>query len=328
MVNSIRRGMKRSGVAKNSGCLAFLNPGGRLADLISEILEAQEGSLRVSGSIDALLCALASSASFSQLLPPRRTSRIRGIIFQIPKDALGIPKQLLVRRPPPPCPNMLPPYLHSFIEETINNPFFFWGKSFVFGVSLLENLFSILDILFVSLFRASICFGYISGESFYFLLLYFLSRKKRIFLGICCDVCWNYFSPFFDFWGETKLSFPLFDLILWKRESLFGSKFFLIFSISSLTWILWNDIMVFFLVMIIFFFSSMFLFFCFFKKRYFFSFLFFFPQFYFLFSSFSEKGSLFSFTFLSFCSMFYQCFQEFSKFFRRERRKWSTTRLK
>lgn len=125
MVNSIRRGMKRSGLAKNSGCLAFLNPGGRLADLISEILEAQEGSLRVSGSIDALLCALASSASFSQLLPPRRTSRIRGIIFQIPKDALGIPKQLLVRRPPPPCPNMLPPYLHSFIEETINNPFFF-----------------------------------------------------------------------------------------------------------------------------------------------------------------------------------------------------------
>lgn len=70
MVNGIRRGMKRSGVAKNSGCLAFLNPGGRLADLISEILEAQEGSLRVSGSIDALLCALASSASFSQLLPP------------------------------------------------------------------------------------------------------------------------------------------------------------------------------------------------------------------------------------------------------------------
>lgn len=228
MVNSIRRGMKRSGLAKNSGCLAFLNPGGRLADLISEILEAQEGSLRVSGSIDALLCALASSASFSQLLPPRRTSRIRGIIFQIPKDALGISKQLLVRRPPPPCPNMLPPYLHSFVEETINNPFFFWGKSFVFGVSLLENLFSILDILFVSLFRASICFGYISGESFYFLLLYFLSRKKRIFLGICCDVCWNYFSPFFDFWGEMKLSFPLFDLILWKYESLFGSKFFLI----------------------------------------------------------------------------------------------------
>lgn len=63
--------MKRSGLAKNSGCLAFLNPGGRLADLISEILEAQEGSLHVSGSIDALslLCALASSASFSQLLP-------------------------------------------------------------------------------------------------------------------------------------------------------------------------------------------------------------------------------------------------------------------
>lgn len=146
MVNSIRRGMKRSGVAKNSGCLAFLNPGGRLADLISEILEAQEGSLRVSGSIDALslLCALASSVSFSQLLPPRRTSRIRGIIFQIPKDALGISKQLLVRRPPPPCPNMLPPYLHSFIEETINNPFFFFEvKVFVsrfWGVSSRESL--------------------------------------------------------------------------------------------------------------------------------------------------------------------------------------------
>lgn len=51
-----------SGLAKNSGCLAFLNPGGRLADLISGILEAQEGSLRlVSGSIDALSLLCASS---------------------------------------------------------------------------------------------------------------------------------------------------------------------------------------------------------------------------------------------------------------------------
>lgn len=73
--------MKRSGLAKNSGCLAFLNPGDRLADLISEILEAQ----------DLFVCLDPSTRFpfFAPSLPPRRlansfprrTSRIRGHHF-------------------------------------------------------------------------------------------------------------------------------------------------------------------------------------------------------------------------------------------------------
>lgn len=81
---------------------------------------------------------------------------------------------------------------------------------FVFQVSLLENLFSILDILFVILFReAFISVTLAVGLFIFFFSIFFLEEES---FSRYSDVEIIFLS-FLIFEGKMKLSFPLFDSI-------------------------------------------------------------------------------------------------------------------
>ena len=91
--------------------------------------------------------------------------------------------------------------------------FFFEVKVFffVFQVSLLENLFSILDILFVILFReAFISVTLAVGLFIFFFSIFFLEEES---FSRYSDVVEIIFLSFLIFEGKMKLSFPLFDSI-------------------------------------------------------------------------------------------------------------------
>lgn len=82
---------------------------------------------------------------------------------------------------------------------------------FVFQVSLLENLFSILDILFVILFReAFISVTLVVGLFIFFFSIFFLEEES---FSRYSDVVEIIFLSFLIFEGKMKLSFPLFDSI-------------------------------------------------------------------------------------------------------------------
>lgn len=190
---------------------------------------------------------------------------------------------------------------------------------FVFQVSLLENLFSILDILFVILFReAFISVTLAVGLFIFFFSIFFLEEES---FSRYSDVVEIIFLSFLIFEGKMKLSFPLFDSISWKRETLFDVVVFLIFLkgvfllfpgfsfLLSLPWVLFFSSNDYFLLL-----SYVSTLFYFFRERYFFSFLFLFLDFVSSFRHFRKKEIFFYFPSFLFdvLSMLRRIFKVFS----------------
>lgn len=215
--------------------------------------------------------------------------------------------------------------------------FFFEVKVFffVFQVSLPENLFSILDILFVILFReAFISVTLAVGLFIFFFSVFFLEEES---FSRYSDVVEIIFLSFLIFEGKMKLSFPLFDSISWKRETLFDVVVFLIFLkgvfllfpgfsfLLSLPWVLFFSSNDYFLLL-----SYVSTLFYFFRKRYFFSFLFLFLDFVSSFRHFRKKEVFFLLSFLS-IRRFINASKNFQSFFVEkeesgQRRDWNSFR--